>query len=131
MARPVWTGVISFGLVSVPVKAYTATRDREIHFHQIDKATGVPILVSEHGVGTDDDSIRAAFIPAALTHLKAAIDDGVPVLGYCHWSLIDNFEWIFGYKPKFGLASYDPVTFARTPKPSAAVLGAIARANRV
>ncbi|GHC85081.1 family 1 glycosylhydrolase [Novosphingobium pokkalii] len=94
-------------------------------------ATGVPILVSEHGVGTDDDSIRAAFIPAALTHLKAAIDDGVPVLGYCHWSLIDNFEWIFGYKPKFGLASYDPVTFARTPKPSAAVLGAIARANRV
>lgn len=95
------------------------------------QATGVPILVSEHGVGTDDDSIRAAFIPAALTHLKAAIDDGVPVMGYCHWSLIDNFEWIFGYKPKFGLARYDPVTFARTAKPSAAVLGAIARANRV
>ncbi|PTR11403.1 MULTISPECIES: family 1 glycosylhydrolase [unclassified Novosphingobium] len=95
------------------------------------QATGVPILVSEHGVGTDDDTIRAAFIPAALTHLKAAIDDGVPVLGYCHWSLIDNFEWVFGYKPRFGLASYDPVTFARTAKPSAAVLGAIARANRV
>jgi len=94
-------------------------------------ATGVPILVSEHGVGTEDDAVRAAFIPAALKELKRAIDDGVPVMGYCHWSLVDNFEWVFGYKPKFGLASFDPVTFARTPKPSAAVLGAIARANRV
>ncbi|HEX7873191.1 MAG TPA: family 1 glycosylhydrolase [Sphingobium sp.] len=91
--------------------------------------TSVPILVSEHGVGTDDDAIRAAFIPAALAGLKQAMDDGVPVLGYCHWSLIDNFEWIFGYKPKFGLHSVDPVTFARTPKPSAAVYGAIARRN--
>ena len=48
------------------------------------------------------------------------MDDGVPVLGYCHWSLLDNFEWIFGYKPKFGLVSVDPQSFARTPKPSAA-----------
>ncbi|WP_298289027.1 family 1 glycosylhydrolase [Novosphingobium sp.] len=92
-------------------------------------ATGRPVLVSEHGVGTEDDRVRAAFIPAALAGLKQAIDDGVPVLGYCHWSLIDNFEWIFGYKPKFGLASVDPVSFVRTPKPSAAVFGAIARAN--
>jgi beta-glucosidase len=91
------------------------------------QATGVPILVSEHGVGTDDDAVRAQFIPEALAGLKAAIDDGVPVLGYCHWSLLDNFEWIFGYKPKFGLAKVDPVTFTRTLKPSAAVYGAIAR----
>lgn len=92
-------------------------------------ATGRPVLVSEHGVGTDSDAVRAAFIPAALAALKQAIDQGVPVLGYCHWSLIDNFEWIFGYKPKFGLASVDPVTFVRTPKPSAAVYAAIAKAN--
>ncbi|MES2301828.1 MAG: family 1 glycosylhydrolase [Pseudomonadota bacterium] len=93
--------------------------------------TGVPILVSEHGVGTENDAQRAALIPAALAGLKQAIDDGVPVIGYCHWSLVDNFEWIFGYKPKFGLASFDPVTFVRTPKPSAAVYGAIAKANAV
>ncbi|NML11432.1 glycoside hydrolase family 1 protein [Sphingobium sp. AR-3-1] len=93
------------------------------------QATGVPILVSEHGVGSEDDAIRAKFIPEALAGLKAAMDDGVPVLGYCHWSLLDNFEWIFGYKPKFGLHSVDPVTFARTAKPSAAVYGAIARRN--
>jgi beta-glucosidase len=95
------------------------------------EATGVPILVSEHGVGTTDDTIRAKFIPAALIDLKRAMDEGVPVLGYCHWSLIDNFEWIFGYKVKFGLHSVDPVTFARTPKPSAAVYGAIASRNAV
>ncbi|WP_311268389.1 family 1 glycosylhydrolase [Sphingobium sp. WCS2017Hpa-17] len=93
------------------------------------EATSVPILVSEHGVGTEDDAIRAKFIPEALAGLKSAMDDGVPVLGYCHWSLLDNFEWIFGYKPKFGLHSVDPVTFVRTPKPSAAVYGAIARRN--
>jgi beta-glucosidase len=93
------------------------------------EATGVPILVSEHGVGSDDDAVRAKFIPEALAGLKAAIDDGVPVLGYCHWSLLDNFEWIFGYKPKFGLHSVDPVSFARTAKPSAAVYGAIAQRN--
>lgn len=92
-------------------------------------ATGRPVLISEHGVGTTDDAVRAAFIPASLEPLKVAMDEGVPVLGYCHWSLIDNFEWIFGYKPKFGLATVDPVTFARKPKPSAAIYGAIAKAN--
>ncbi len=94
-------------------------------------ATGLPILVSEHGVGTDDDSVRAALIPAALKDLKTAMDAGVPVLGYLHWSLVDNFEWIFGYRVHFGLHSLDHATFARTPKPSAAIYGAIARANAV
>jgi beta-glucosidase len=46
-----------------------------------------------------------------------------------HWSLMDNFEWGFGYKPKYGLVSVDRSTFKRTPKPSADVYGAIARAN--
>jgi beta-glucosidase len=95
------------------------------------EATGVPILVSEHGVGTTDDTVRINLIPAVLAELKKAIDDGVPVLGYCHWSLIDNFEWIFGYKPRFGLASFDPQTFVRTAKPSAAVYGAIAQRNAI
>ena len=70
-----------------------------------------PVLVTEHGVGTDDDTVRASFIPAALAGLKTAMDDGVPVLGYCHWSLLDNFEWIFGYGPKFGLFAVDRQTF--------------------
>ena len=94
-------------------------------------ASGVPILVTEHGLTTPDDSLRAGFIPAALVELRKVMAEGVPVLGYCHWSLLDNFEWIFGYKQHYGLCSVDRATFKRTPKPSAHVLGAIARRNAV
>lgn len=93
--------------------------------------SGVPVIVTEHGVNAADDSKRARLIPAALAHLKQAMDQGVPVLGYMHWSLVDNFEWVFGYKPQFGLHTLDRQTFARTPKPSAAVLAGIARRNAV
>lgn len=81
----------------------------------------VSILVSEHGVGTPDDSIRAAFLEPSLAGLAQAIADGVPVIGYCHWTLMDNFEWIFGYGPQLGLHSVDRETFERTAKPSAEV----------
>lgn len=94
-------------------------------------ATGVPIVVTEHGLNTPDDALRATFIPAALADLQQAMADGVPVKGYFHWSLLDNFEWIFGYKMRFGLCSVDRATFKRTPKPSAHVLAAIARRNAV
>ena len=90
----------------------------------------VPVLVSEHGIGTEDDSIRAAFIEPSLAGLAQAIADGVPVLGYCHWTLMDNFEWIFGYGPKLGLHSVDRETFERTAKPSAEVYaGLVGRAR--
>ncbi|WP_428332156.1 glycoside hydrolase family 1 protein [Novosphingobium sp.] len=91
----------------------------------------VPILVTEHGLRSDDDAPRQKFIPAALAALHEVIAQGVPVLGYCHWSLIDNYEWGFGYAPKFGLHSLDRRSFVRTAKPSAAIYGAIARANAV
>lgn len=93
------------------------------------QATGLPVIVTEHGVGTDDDKLRAALIPAALKELKAVMDEGVPVKGYVHWSLLDNFEWVFGYRPHFGLVAVDRTTFKRTPKPSAAVYAAIAKRN--
>ena len=94
-------------------------------------ASGVPVIVTEHGVGTDDDTIRARLIPAALADLYQLIAEGVPVKGYMHWSLIDNFEWVLGFKMKYGLCSVNRTTFERAPKPSAAVYGAIARANAV
>src|SRR5262249_18744303 len=95
------------------------------------EATGRPVMVTEHGIGIEDDAVRAKFIPEALAGLQQAIADGVPVLGYVHWTLADNFEWVFGFKHKYGLCSIDRATFARTPKPSAAVLGAIAKRNAV
>ncbi|WP_244972469.1 glycoside hydrolase family 1 protein [Paramicrobacterium fandaimingii] len=90
----------------------------------------VPILVSEHGVSTPDDDVRAGFIEPSLEGLAEAMRNGVPVLGYCHWTLMDNFEWIFGYTPKLGLHSVDPETFARTPKPSAGIYAELVRAAR-
>lgn len=94
-------------------------------------ATGAPVLITEHGLGTDDDSLRADFIRASLVDLQQAVVDGVPVKGYLHWSLLDNFEWVFGYARRYGLAAVDRETFRRTPKPSFAVLGEIARRNAV
>ena len=93
--------------------------------------SGVPVLVTEHGMATSDDTLRAAFIEPALAGLLDTIEDGVPVLGYCHWTLLDNFEWIFGYDFHYGLHAVDRETFVRTPKPSAAVYAAIATANAV
>ena len=90
---------------------------------------GVPVFVTEHGISTADDTIRAGFIEPALEGLGRAIRDGVPVIGYCHWSLLDNFEWIFGYTPKLGLFAVDRDTFERTPKPSAHAYAAAVRAR--
>lgn len=92
-------------------------------------ATGRPVLVTEHGVNAVDDSLRIKVIDAGVASLARRVADGVPVLGYVHWSLIDNFEWLRGFKPKFGLCSVDRATFARTPKPSAHHLGRIAARN--
>ena len=93
------------------------------------EVTKLPVYVTEHGVNSEDDALRQWLIPATLAELKRAMDDGVPVRGYFHWSLIDNFEWGFGYHHRFGLHSFDRETFKRTAKPSAEVLGAIARKN--
>lgn len=88
-----------------------------------------PIYVTENGVATEDDARRTAFIDKAVPGVFACMRDGIDVRGYIHWSLLDNWEWFAGYGPKFGLVSVDRTTFQRTPKPSAAHLGRIARAG--
>jgi beta-glucosidase len=93
------------------------------------KESGVPVIVTENGIATEDDTRRVEYIRRALAGLKRCIDDGVVVRGYTHWSLLDNFEWIFGYTPKFGLIAVDRETQKRTVKPSAIMLGKIAKAN--
>lgn len=91
--------------------------------------TGKPVLVTENGVGTDDDTWRVEYIREAIRSVRACLDDGIDVVGYHHWSLLDNFEWLWGYDKQFGLVAVDRRTFTRSPKPSAFVLGAIARHN--
>ncbi|MET0491474.1 MAG: family 1 glycosylhydrolase [Acidimicrobiales bacterium] len=92
---------------------------------------GVPVLLTENGKATDDDSARSAYTRAALEGLAGCIRDGVDVRGYLHWTLLDNFEWMAGYAKTFGLIAVDRETLERTIKPTARWLGGVARANEV
>jgi len=89
----------------------------------------MPVVVTENGIGTDDDAQRISFVRAALEGVWRCLDDGIDVAGYTYWSLLDNFEWAFGYGPRFGLIDVDRSTFDRNPKPSARWYGEVARAN--
>ncbi|GAA3529347.1 family 1 glycosylhydrolase [Amycolatopsis ultiminotia] len=86
---------------------------------------GVPIIVTENGLATDDDARRIAYTTGALESLRAAMDDGADVRGYFHWSLLDNWEWGH-WGPTFGLVAVERTTFERKPKPSLAWLGSLA-----
>jgi beta-glucosidase len=89
----------------------------------------VPLLVTENGIGTRDDGQRIDYVRQALSGVLEALADGVDVRGYTYWSLLDNFEWAMGYRPKFGIVEVDRDTFTRTPKASASWLAGIAAAN--
>ncbi len=89
--------------------------------------TSRPLYVTENGVATEDDSRRIAYIKGAIAGVERCLADGIDLRGYIHWALLDNFEWVAGYRPRFGLVAVEPRTFRRIPKPSARVLGAIAR----
>jgi len=91
----------------------------------------VPVIVTENGIATEDDTRRVAFIEQALAGVARCIRDGIDVRGYLYWSMLDNFEWLFGYRPKFGLIAVDRQTQQRIVKPSAEWLGRIARANEI
>lgn len=91
--------------------------------------TRTPILVTENGWAGEDDRRRCAFITEALGALREAIEEGLDVRGYLYWSLLDNYEWTRGYQPRFGLIGVDRATMQRQIKPSAVLLGEIARAN--
>ncbi|MFE2105850.1 glycoside hydrolase family 1 protein [Kitasatospora sp. NPDC059463] len=97
--------------------------------HTAATAPGVPLIVTENGIATADDTRRVAYTAGALEGMAAAMADGVDVRGYFHWSALDNYEW-GSFAPTFGLIAVDRETFVRTPKPSAAWLGAAGR-NRV
>ncbi|MDF2521116.1 MAG: glycoside hydrolase family 1 [Clostridia bacterium] len=81
------------------------------------------IIVTENGISTSNDKDRVEFIEGAMAGLYECLEEGINVIGYMHWSLIDNFEWQLGYKPKFGLIAVDRTTQIRYPKESFKVLG--------
>ena len=83
------------------------------------------LIVTENGIGTDDDNRRCAFIREAFASVLKAKEHGVPVKGYLHWSLLDNFEWQAGFSKTFGVIAVDRTTQTRCPKESLKVLGSL------
>ncbi len=87
----------------------------------------LPIMVTENGMaghdsvsadGTVDDMIRVKFLDDFISEMEKAVDEGIPVIGYQHWSLMDNLEWCKGYEPRFGIIRIDYDTQKRTIKKS-------------
>ncbi|MFR8812776.1 MAG: glycoside hydrolase family 1 protein [Lachnospiraceae bacterium] len=83
------------------------------------------LIVTENGVATADDSRRQEYIKEATAGLQACIADGIPLKGYLHWSLMDNFEWQKGFSMQFGLIAVDRSNMKRTPKESLSLLGSM------
>ena len=92
---------------------------------------GKPIYITENGVPDREDKQRPYVLTTHLPEVWRAIQDGVDVRGYYHWTLVDNFEWAEGWNLRFGLIELDPETGERTPRTSAAIYSRIAQANGV
>jgi len=87
------------------------------------------LYVTENGLATDNDAERIRYVRQALEGVVRCLDDGIDVAGYTYWSLLDNYEWAFGYTPHFGLIEVDRTTFDRYPKDCARWLSSVATAN--
>ncbi len=93
----------------------------------------LPIYITEHGAASDDEQFRERDLRGNLAALHAAMAGGVDVRGFFYWSLLDNFEWQFGYTKKFGLFAVDfaDEKLPRLMKPLAEVYSEICRDNIV
>ena len=121
---------------SLPVPQGAETTQMEYEFYPqalghvirtVHRSLQIPIMVTENGVAVADDERRVAFIEEALKGVQGCVEDGIPVLGYMYWSLLDNFEWQKGFSMTFGLVAVDRATQHRTPKGSLAFLGSFTR----
>jgi beta-glucosidase len=90
-----------------------------------------PLMITENGISTTDDKLRCKFLIDHLQQLKRAIDDGFNVIGYLHWSIMDNFEWDYGYKQHFGLVAVNRKTMKRKVKPSALLFRRIIESGKL
>ena len=90
-----------------------------------------PVYITENGLADKGDQHRSWYIKEILENVHRAIGEGVDVKGYLHWSLIDNFEWADGFKPRFGLYEINYQTYERIARPSAQFYADICKNNRI
>ena len=94
---------------------------------------GLPVYITENGIADGDDSRRPTYVRDHLAQVARAINDGVDVRAYFHWSLLDNFEFpdMRGFWPRFGLVEVDFKTQKRTIRPSAYEYAKICKENAI
>lgn len=90
----------------------------------------LPIMITENGLADGADSQRQWWLTETIKAMHEALKRDIKLIGYLHWSLLDNFEWDKGYWPKFGLVAVDRQTMARTVRPSARWFGAVIKKLR-
>ena len=87
----------------------------------------LPVVITENGICTSDDSLRWEFLSEHLRSIHKAMEEGVNVGGYLYWSLLDNFEWDKGFGPRFGLVDVDYDSYQRTVRESARKFGQVCK----
>jgi len=95
------------------------------------KRYNLPIIISENGICTEDDSLRWEFICGHLKAMHRAMQEGADVRGYLYWSLLDNFEWDKGFTPRFGLIGVDYKDSGRTVRESARKFAEVCRSYKL
>jgi beta-glucosidase len=117
--------IFPFGLYETICRAYFAYKPKEIVITE----NGASYSDAPDSSGKVRDERRIAYLQSHISAVARAIQAGVPVSGYYVWSLLDNFEWAFGYSQRFGLIHVDYQTLKRTPKDSAYWYGAVVANN--
>ena len=120
-------GIDPRGLTELLLRVSRARPDLDLMITE--NGAAFPDVVGADGVVHDDD--RVEYLRGHLAAVHAAIAAGARVTGYCVWSLLDNFEWAWGYGKRFGIVHVDYATLARTPKDSARFYARVVRENAV
>ena len=107
-----------------------APADIEYALERLYRKYKKPLMITENGLADADDEHRQWWIKETIIGMEKALKQGVELIGYFHWSLLDNFEWAYGKWPRFGLVAVDYKTGQRTLRPSAAWFGRVIKKLR-
>ena len=107
-----------------------APSDVQYALERLNRKYKLPLMITENGVADADDIHREQWIKETIIGMQKAMKNGVDLIGYLHWSLMDNFEWAYGKWPRFGLVAIDYKTGKRTLRPSAAWFGRVIKRLR-
>ena len=91
----------------------------------------LPVFILENGICTDNDHLRWDYIAEHLESVSKAIANGVKIMGYVYWSLLDNYEWDKGFSPRFGLVEVDYNTYKRTVRESGRKFSAVCKTGKL